>query len=166
MYKLSKERIAHLNTHFVNSEDVGSVFYKDVFASPFELLYYINSNSPNEIIIQLNGRETHIFNCEQMGGIGNTGIANRKEVDFNFIIKENRNGFMVDVALVSVLQVTNTFCVVIEKDGTDLDIITAFPGPYAPPFPYKAQNEVDYKLSEIFWNRHVLLRFTHPDFER
>ena len=65
---------------------------------------------------------------------------------------------MVDVALVSALKVTNTFCVVIEKDGADLDIITAFPGPYAPSFPYEGQNKADHQLSEIFWNTHVLLR--------
>ena len=158
MYKLSKERQAHLNIHFVDSQDGGSIFYKDVFASPIELLNYINSNNPSEIIFQLNGRETHVFNCEHLGYIGNTGIASRKEVDSNSIVKENRNGFMVEVALVSELQVTNTFCVVIEKEGVDLNIITAFPGPYAPSFPYNGQNESDYQLSVIFWNKHVLLR--------
>jgi hypothetical protein len=158
MYKLSKERLTHLNIHFVNSQDGGSIFYKEVFASPIELLNYINSNHPSEIITQLNGRETHVFNCEHIGDIGNTGIANKKEVDFNSIIKENRNGFMMEVALVSELQVTNTFCVVIEKVGADFDIITTFPGPYAPSFPYKEQNEIDYQLSEKFWSTHVLLR--------
>ncbi len=158
MYKLNKERLAHLNIHFTNSKDGGSIFYKDVFASPIELLNYINNNNSSEIIIQLNGRETHVFNCDHLGDIGNTGIANKKEVDIKTIIKENRNGFMVEVALVSELQVTNKFCVVIEKVEDDLNIITAFPGPYAPSFPYKDQNKADYKLSEIFWNIHVLLR--------
>lgn len=157
MYKFSKERLAHLNIHFVDSHDGGSIFYKEVFASPIELLNYINNNNPSDIITQLNGRETHVFNCEH-GDIGNTGIANKKEVDFNSIIKENRNGYMVEMALVSELQVTNKFCVVIEKVGVDFDIITAFPGPYAPSFPYNGQNESDYQLSEIFWNTHVLLR--------
>jgi hypothetical protein len=166
MYKLNEDRLAHLNIHFTNSKDGGSIFYKDVFASPIDLLNYINTNSPSEIIFQLNGRETHIFNCEHIGEIGRAGIANKKEIDFNSITKENRNGFMVEVALVSELQVTNTFCVVIEKEGADLIIITAFPGPYAPSFPYNGQNESNYKLSEIFWNTHVLLRLTHPDFER
>lgn len=158
MYKLSKERLAHLNTHFVNSQKGGSIFYNDVFVNPIDLLNYLNSNDPSEIIFQLNGRETHVFNCEHIGDVGNTGIANKKEVDLNAIIKENRNGFMVEVALVSILQATHTFCVVIENMGLDLNIITAFPGPYAPSFPYNGQNESDYKLSEIFWNNHVLLR--------
>jgi hypothetical protein len=158
MYKLNKERIAHLNIHFTNSKDVGSIFYKDVFASPFELLSYINNNNSSEIIIQLNGRETHVFNCEHLGYVGKTGIASRKEVDINSIIKESRNGFMVEVALVSELQVTNKFCVVIEKVEDDLNIITAFPGPYAPSFPYEGQIKADHQLSEIFWNTHVLLR--------
>lgn len=158
MYKLNKERLAHLNIHFTNSKDGGSIFYKDVFASPIELLNYINNNNSSEIIIQLNGRETHVFNCEHLGYVGKTGIASRKEVDINSIIKESRNGFMVEVALVSELQVTNKFCVVIEKVEDDLNIITAFPGPYAPSFPYKDQNKADYKLSKIFWNTHVLLR--------
>jgi len=158
MYKLSKERLAHLNIHFVDSQDGGSIFYKDVFASPVELLNYINSNNASEIIFQLNDRVTHVFNCEHLGNIGNTGIANKKEIELNAIIKENRNGFMVEVALVSELQITNTFCVVIEKDGVDLNIITAFPGPYAPSFPYNGQNESDYQLSVKFWNTHVLLR--------
>ncbi len=157
MYKLNKERLAHLNIHFTNSKDGGSIFYKEVFASPIELLNYINNNNPSDIITQLNGRETHVFNCEH-GDIGNTGIASRKEVDFNTIIKENRNGFMVEVALVSELQVTNNFCVVVEKVGADFDIITAFPGPYAPSFPYKDQGETDHQISENFWNTHVLLR--------
>ncbi len=158
MYRLSKERLAHLNIHFVDSQDGGSIFYKDIFASPIELLNYINRNHPSEIIFQLNGRETHVFNCENIGHIGNSGIASRKGVDSNSIVKESRNGFMVEVVLVSELQVTNTFCVVIEKEGVDLNIITAFPGPYAPSFPYNGQNESDYQLSEIFWNKHVLLR--------
>jgi len=158
MYKLNKGRLAYLNIHFTNSKDGGSIFYKAVFASPIELLSYINMNSPSEIIFQLNGRETHVFNCEHLGYIGKTGIASRKEVDINSIIKESRNGFMVEVALVSELQVTNKFCVVIEKVGADMNIITAFPGPYAPSFPYEGQNKADHQLSEIFWNTHVLLR--------
>jgi hypothetical protein len=158
MYKLNKKRLAHLNIHFTNSKDGGSIFYKAVFASPIELLSYINMNSPSEIIFQLNGRETHVFNCEHLGYIGKTGIASRKEVDINSIIKESRNGFMVEVALVSEIQVTNKFCVVIEKVENDLNIITAFPGPYAPSFPYEGQIKADHQLSEIFWNTHVLLR--------
>jgi hypothetical protein len=65
---------------------------------------------------------------------------------------------MVEVALVSEIQVTNKFCVVIEKVENDLNIITAFPGPYAPSFPYEGQIKADHQLSEIFWNTHVLLR--------
>ena len=47
---------------------------------------------------------------------------------------------------------------VIEKVENDLNIITAFPGPYDPSFPYEGQIKADHQLSEIFWNTHVLLR--------
>ena len=54
--------------------------------------------------------------------------------------------------------ITDRFCVVAKPNGNQFDLITAFPGRPAPPFPFDGQDENQKKESTEFWARHVLLK--------
>lgn len=156
MIKLSEKAERHLALHFGNSNSAGSVFFTEVFANPSELLDYVNTCEPSETIVQAGNRSALIFHMAEP--VGNSGIIKRSHVGLEDIVLESRNGFKVEVALLSELEVTYEFCVIVEKNTEEVSIITAFPGGYSLPFPYEGQDNLEFEKSTLYWQEYVLCR--------
>lgn len=145
-----------MSLHFGNSNSAGSVFFTRVFATPAELIDYINSCEPSETILQTSSREALVFHMAE--AVGNTGIILRSQVPAENIITESRNGFLVEVALVHELDLAFEFCVIVEKINGVSFLITAFPGAYSLPFPHEGQEQEEFNKSKLFWQEYMLCR--------
>ena len=139
-----------------DSAAAGSVFFKHVFESPDDLLGYINACEPTEIFHQGNNRKALVFHMAE--AVGTSGLIKRKEVSSENIILESRNGFEVEVALLSELSLAYEFCAIVESIEKVERLITAFPGGYSLSFPYEGQDPLEYEQSKLFWQEHVLCR--------
>ena len=71
---------------------------------------------------------------------------------------QERNGFWVEIGIVEALPETPFFCVVLNPIPAGFEIVTAFPGRYAPSFPYEGQEPDEYASSLEFWSKYVLLK--------
>ena len=156
MIELTERAERHLALHFGDSNAAGSVFFKHVFEGPQDLLGYINSCQPSEIIEQAQNRRSLIFHTAE--AVGNSGIIERIRVPIEDIVIESRNGFQVEVALLNELQLAFEFCVIVEKNNGIQSIVTAFPGGHSLSFPYEGQDQEEFKKSTLFWQDNILCR--------
>jgi hypothetical protein len=156
MIELTERAERHLALHFGDSNAAGSVFFKDVFEGPNDLLVYINTCEPSEIIEQANNRRSLVFHTVE--AVGNSGIIERMRVSIEDIISESRNGFQVEVALLDELELAYEFCVIVETNNDKQFVITAFPGGHSLSFPYEGQTEEDFEKSTLFWQEYILCR--------
>ena len=156
MIELTEKAERHLALHFGDSNAAGSVFFKSVFEGPHDLLGYINSCEPLEILEQANNRSSLLFHTVE--AVGNSGIIERSRVTIEDVILESRNGFQVEVALLSELQLAYEFCVIVETNNDIQSIVTAFPGGHSLSFPYEGQDEEEFEKSTLFWQEYILCR--------
>jgi|688.fasta_scaffold81714_2 hypothetical protein len=156
MIELTERAERHLALHFGDSNAAGSVFFKDVFEGPNDLLNYINSCEPVEILEQANNRSSLLFHTVE--AVGYSGIIERNCVTIENIILETRNGFQVEVALLEELELAYEFCVIVETNNDIQSIVTAFPGGHSLSFPYEGQDEEEFEKSTLFWQEYILCR--------
>jgi hypothetical protein len=156
MIELTERAKRHLALHFGDSNAAGSVFFKDVFEGPHDLLNYINSCEPVEILEQANNRSSLLFHTVE--AVGYSGIIERNCVTIENIILEARNGFQVEVALLEELELAYEFCVIVETNNDIQSIVTAFPGGHSLSFPYEGQDEEEFEKSTLFWQEYILCR--------
>ena len=157
-YTIENKQIEHVKTHFSNQLKSGSTFNTAVFKDYTEVLNYVNTHSPIQVHSQSNGREVHVFSLPKDIIVGFQGISNVAELGNLSFDTEMRNGFDVKFAKVKELIPTNQFCVIVEPKEHYFQLITCFPGMYAPPFPYPGLNEAELLFAENFWKEHVLLK--------
>ena len=155
-YRISPKRIEYVKKHFEGSTIAGSCFYSNVFQDSLELMNYINSRIPDIIIQQENQTQAHLFKAEF--AIGTCALSNLNTLKNPDIQLETRNGISTRFAWVDALPETNHFCVIVEGSHSPFEIITLFPGEYAPPFPHANQSEKANKESTKFWEKHVLVK--------
>jgi hypothetical protein len=144
MIELTERAERHLALHFGDSNAAGSVFFKDVFEGPNDLLNYINSCEPVEILEQANNRSSLLFHTVE--AVGYSGIIERNCVTIENIILETRNGFQVEVALLEELELAYEFCVIVETNNDIQSIVTA------------GQDEEEFEKSTLFWQEYILCR--------
>ena len=155
-YQISPTRIDYVKKHFEGYTVVGSCFYPNVFQNPFELMNYINSRIPNQIIQQENQTQAHLFKAEfAVGTCALSDLNSLKNPDIQY---ETRDGMSTRFAWVDALPETSHFCVIVEGSHSPFEIITLFPGEYAPPFPHAKQSEKASIVSMEFWEKHVLVK--------
>jgi hypothetical protein len=155
-YHISPTRIDYVKKHFEGSTVAGSCFYSNVFPNPMELVQTINSMVPHQIIQQENQTQAHLFKAGYAIGICALSDLNAlKNPDIQF---ETRDGISTRFAWVDALPETSHFFVIVEGDHSPFEIITLFPGEYAPPFPHAKQSEKANADSKEFWEKHVLLK--------
>ena len=157
-FYLSDSHRMHVLRHFHNSEIAGSHFYTSVFKNPEELLSFINKTEPIRTIPQNKNRKAYCFCTSDGQPVGTSGIALRSDLSPEQIVFEAREGFDMEIGTVDKLPETSEFCVVADSTSEGWEIITAFPGKYAPPFPQKHQDQIEYELSASFWKQHILLK--------
>ena len=155
-YRISPKRIEYVKKHFEGSTVAGSYFYSNVFQDSLELMNYINSRIPYQIIQQENQTQVHLFKVQY--AIGTCALSDLNSLKNPDIQLESRNGFSTRFAWVDSLPETNHFCVIVEGSHSPFEIITLFPGEYAPPFPHANQSEKAHAYSNEFWGKHVLVK--------
>ena len=148
----------HVGRHFGTETLAGSHFLRSTFSTPDELLGFVNSTEPTQLIEQSAGKTAFCFELNDGRMAGTSGLAARKDIPANAIVREAREGFTMEIGFVSELPLTNAFCVIAQESPKGLSIITAFPGSYARPFAQKGQPAEEYALNKRFWEEHVLLK--------
>jgi len=140
------------------SELAGGHFYSDVFGDPEDLIDYINTHKPLEVIQQREKRFAFCF-AEMVGHpVGTSGLAKRIDLQGSQIERHVREGYTLEVGIVDNLPETHLFCVIADETPNGFSVITAFPGDYARSFAQKGQPAKEYALNKQFWAEHVLLR--------
>ncbi len=136
-------------------ETIGSKFLKKFAQSPFEIYLEIIDRVPSKIIHQENGNVVYSYLFEDFIGIDSLiHVENLSPKEQTNIQKEIRNGFEVQTISSKKANKTKQLNVVFSKSNNE--IITIFPGIYAPPFP---KDEMDQELknsSTSFWNNYVM----------
>ncbi len=148
----------HVERHFGSENLAGSHFLRSTFSTPDELLAFVNSTEPTQVIEQSVGKTAFCFELSDGRMAGTSGLATRKDIPENAIIRETREGFTMEIGFVSELPLTTEFCVVAQESPKGLSIITAFPGGYARPFAQKGQPADEFALNKQFWEDHLLLK--------
>jgi hypothetical protein len=155
-YQISPTRIDYVKKHFEGSTVVGSCFYPNVFQNPLELMNYINLRIPDQIIQQENQMQAHLFKAEfAFGTCALSDLNSLKDPDIQL---ETRDGISIRFAWVDALPETSHFCVIVKGAHSPFEIITLFPGEYAPPFPHSKQSEKANADSKKFWEKHLLVK--------
>jgi hypothetical protein len=152
-----KRKLEHLNGHF-SLQNAGSCFAPEFASDVHALLKFINTIEPTQKHIQAVGTLLFVYELEETSIVGWEGIASRDTFDSKELRTETRNRHAVKVAVVDHFPTTHRFCVVGKPNGSLYELITAFPGRPAPPFPFEGQDEKQNKESTEFWERHVLMR--------
>jgi hypothetical protein len=157
-FHLNASRMKHLARHFFKSELAGSTFNLSTFASPEDLVDFINSHSYEDSNRQTHSKSIFCFTFKHEKFVGLEGISLRSSLTEHSIVREKRDGHTIDVAVVNELKKTQFFCVIAKEQAEHFSIITAFPGNYARPFAQKGQPADDYAMNKKFWEEHVLLK--------
>ena len=162
-YSITKIEKNHVNRHFGESQSAGSRFRCDLFPtveSVFDLLLH---RQPINIILQNNNTEAHEFLIEDNSYIGWLGLGLLSEFESALIQKEMRNGYETKFIEVDSLPTTNFITVISSPiENTYFQIITLFPGQYAPAFPNDRMSIDDFRNASEFWDTHILLKCTKP----
>ena len=163
--EIDQKGIIHFQNIGYNSDQIikslntiGSKFYARFCSNPFDLMLKINNYKPFESIDQSNGNKAIIYKIPFTGGIGTNTILNLKEIqpqDRHKLNKLNRNGFYVNVLERSFFEFTNQLVVICNQFN---QVMTIFPGLYAPAFPTQLNDENEIKSSILFWENHVFIR--------
>ena len=159
-FYMGEAQRAHVARHFSKADLAGSHFFASSMKSPEELLVFINSNPPVEVIAQSKTRFAFRFQSNDNRAIGTCGLALRSSLSDDQIKPQVRDGFTIDIGFVDELPETNQFCVIADETPEGFSVITAFPGGYARPFARKDQPANEYAINKQFWEQHVLLKAT------
>ena len=137
---------------------IGSKFFNTFCSNPFQLSKIINNSNPVESIKQSNGNCIFIYSFHESGGIGTDNLINLNNllpIEQSNLRLEIRNGFLIKIVQKASFVKTNQLVVVASKENNE--IITAFPGQYAPPFPIHLSETKSKIASERFWGDHAFI---------
>jgi hypothetical protein len=148
----------HVARHFDMDNLAGSHFLKSTFSTPDDLLSYLNATAPIQIIPQSSGKSAYCFRIADGRMAGTSGLALRSHLPAHDIVREIREGYTIEIGLVTELPLTSEFCIIAQETEDGLSIITAFPGRYARPFAQNSQPREEYELNKKFWEEHLLLK--------
>ena len=135
----------------------GSKFNYQFCKNPFELIEKIQRFQPLHFFKQENGNEVYIFVIESnFIGVDNLiPLADLTLTEHSKIKYELRNGFEIGTFATKKMNPTKGCVLVLKSDSNE--VVTIFPGIYAPPFPISIVNK-DLKVkAEYFWANHLFL---------
>jgi hypothetical protein len=142
-------------------EMVGSKFNKEFAQQPIDILNSLVKASftqreigNNKILLQLS------FSSKDFPyGIGNSALISLSELSVQqqaAKYKVNRSNYEVWTCEVAELPTTNLLSIIALKQENTLQMVTLFPGDYAPAFPKgKCDSE---EMNRVFWEGHCLLQ--------
>ena len=146
---------AHKRSRQINRQfsTIGSKFKRDRISGYRQLLDIINSNEPDEVIMQNNGRKAHIFKFDfDIGTDHIQKISALTTPQKSQIITENRVGYIIRTIKI---EAPSTKQLVVISDG--LNVITAYPGTYGPPLPIETMDAALFEQCSRFWEEHVFI---------
>ena len=183
--KTSEQVLLHLCRHFENlpPEDttklmdlginrseiedelklVGSKFYDPPFKGVYSLLDYIEKNWYTKHLISFEKdiliTRLTLNRNEFPKGIGNDGLVSLNslnELEQSKVYKKERKPYIVNSYPTSNKFPTWEF-IVISKTAPSVELITIYPGTFAPPFPTESMTPEFFKECDEFWNAHALI---------
>ncbi len=138
---------------------IGSKFNEDFVANPVELVEILNQISHQKTVFQENGRIALIFQFSF--SIGTDSLIEIMQIipeERKNIYLEERGNFNVGVIQMDNLPQTNQIVVII--DATSHNLVTLYPGIYAPSFPAEDHSKGNNQISLDFWRKHIFIKTT------
>ncbi len=140
---------------------IGSKFYADFAQEPLDILKQLKKASQTQNPIENNKTliQFAFSKVDFPNGIGNSALLPLSELDEAQQARKykvKRGDFEVWTCEVVRLPTTNVLSIITMEKAGVFDIITLFPGDYAPAFP-RGTSELD-EQNRMFWEGHCLLR--------
>ena len=157
-YLLSYRAKKHVEGHFAQNAKSGSIFRPDYFPTIESLLIYILDLEPIREIIQSEYSVAHLYQINALEYVGWEGVGKLSDYPKVEVQEENRNGCMTRFIEIVELPTTKFVNVVFKQCLNGMELITVFPGMYAPAFPNASMSMDDLQIALEFWDEHILLK--------
>ena len=157
-YLLSYRAKKHVEGHFAQNAKSGSIFRPDYFPTIESLLIYILDLEPIREIIQSEYSVVHLYQINALEYVGWEGVGKLSDYPKVEVQEENRNGYMTRFMEIEELPQTKFVNVVFKQCLNGMELITVFPGMYAPAFPNASMSMDDLQIASEFWDEHILLK--------
>jgi hypothetical protein len=136
---------------------IGSKFNEDFVSNPVELVDILNQSSPHITIFQENGRIALVFQFSF--SIGTDSLIEIMQI----IPEERKNIYLeergsINVGVIQMDNLLQTDQIVVIVDATSHNLVTLYPGIYAPSFPTEEQSKEDNQISLDFWKKHLFIK--------
>ncbi len=157
-YLLTDRAKKHVEGHFAQNAKSGSIFRPDYFPTIESLLIYILDLEPIREIIQSEYSIAHLYEINAIEYLGWEGVGKMSDYPNVKVQEENRNGFMTRFMEIEELPQTGLINVVFKQCFNVMELITVFPGTYAPAFPNASMSKDDLQIALEFWDEHILIK--------
>ena len=157
-YLLSDRAKKHVEGHFAQNAKSGSIFRPDYFPTIESLLNFMVDIEPIREIIQSEYSVAHLYKIDALEYVGWEGVGKLSDYPKVEVQEENRNGYMTRFIEIEELPQTKLVNVVFKHCLNGMELITVFPGIYAPAFPNATMLKDDFLIASEFWNAHILLK--------
>jgi len=157
-YLLTDRAKKHVEGHFAQNAKSGSIFRPDYFPTIESLLMYMLGLEPIREISQSEYSVAHLYQINALEYVGWEGVGKMSDYPKAKVQEENRHGFMTRFMELEELPQTKLVNVVFKHCLNGMDLITVFPGIYAPAFPSNSMSKDDFQIASEFWNEHILLK--------
>ena len=157
-YLLSDRAKKHVEGHFAQSAKSGSIFRPDYFPTIESLLNFMVDIEPIREIVQSENSVAHFYEIDALEYVGWEGVGKLSNYPKVKVQEENRNGYMTRFIEIPELPTTKFVNVVFKHYLNGLELITVFPGMYAPAFPSNSMSKDDFQIASEFWDEHILLK--------
>lgn len=157
-YKLNEKARQHVAGHFCNSKIAGSVFNPDIFPDINALMKFLSNLQAVETIDRPNSIGAHIYYTTNIEFIGWDGVGKIHDYPNIKVQTELRSGYETSFIEVTDLPKTNFATIIYKRNSKEYELITAFPGEYAPAFPNEKMLSEEFNAATNFWKHHILLK--------
>ena len=157
-YLLTDRAQKHVEGHFAQNAKSGSIFRPDYFPAIESLLNFMVDIEPIREIIQSEYRVAHLYEIDALEYVGWEGVGELSDYPKVKVQEENRNGYMTRFVEIAELPTTKFVNVVFKQCLNGMELITVFPGMYAPAFPSNSMPKDDFQIASEFWEEHILLK--------
>jgi len=157
-YLLTDRAKKHVEGHFAQNAKSGSIFRPDYFPTIESLLMYMLGLEPIREIFQSEYSVAHLYQINALEYVGWEGVGKMSDYPKAIVQEENRNGFMTRFIEIDDLPQTKLVNVVSKHCLNGMELITIFPGMYAPAFPSNSMTKDDFQIASEFWDENILLK--------
>jgi hypothetical protein len=160
-YVIDKNTKKHISGHFDEKNSLGSCFRVDHFPNVDILLATLEKYQPVDQIEGSDNRISDVYLLSDFEFIGWYGIGLKINFPGSSIQFQSRNGFSTEFIETAHLPKTKYVTVVYKEQNGNNNIITLFPGPYAPAFPHIKMKAEEFNYATQYWSDHILLKKAH-----